>query len=457
MNLSYYDFLIVIGYFVILIIIGFFRIQKSKISQTDYILHGRKLSLPGFIATLVSTWYGAILGIGENTYLYGIQTWFIFGLPYYIFAILFAFLIAGRINETKFISIPDQFHGRFGKTAGVVSALYILFLASPAPYILSIGILLQFTTGLSFGLSLLMATGLSLSYIWIGGFKAVVRTDGLQFGFMFMGFLLLLIFSMKSSGPISELVLPVSHLNITGGASIQYIVVWFFIALWTFVDPGFYQRCAAAKSPQTAKKGILISIGFWFIFDMLTLSTGLYAKALLTAGDPLFAYPRLGAMVLPPLAYGIFITGLLATIMSTIDSLGLISAITFGRDILWRIQSPTSTDKLKWNNESTIFVRKGLIITAFIALILAFSIPSVVKLWYGLGSILVPGLVLPFLISFKNNRPKENILLMMVSPVLVSIIWIVLGKLLNGYPFGLEPFYPGILTSVLVYVIKVKN
>ena len=451
------DLSVLIIYVGLLIGFGFYRTKQSGKDPEEFLLAGRKLSLPGFVVTLVATWYGGILGIGENTYSYGIQTWFIFGLPYYIFAILFAFLIAGRINETKFISIPDQFHGRFGKTAGVVSALYILFLASPAPYILSIGILLQFTTGLSFGLSLLMSTGLSLSYIWIGGFKAVVRTDGLQFGFMFVGFLLLLIFSMKSSGPLSELVLPVSHLNITGGASIQYIVVWFFIALWTFVDPGFYQRCAAAKSPQTAKKGILISIGFWFIFDMLTLSTGLYAKALLTAGDPLFAYPRLGAMVLPPLAYGIFITGLLATIMSTIDSLGLISAITFGRDILWRIQSPTSTDKLKWNNESTIFVRKGLIITAFIALILAFSIPSVVKLWYGLGSILVPGLVLPFLISFKKNRPKENILLMMMSPVLVSIFWILLGKLLNGYPFGLEPFYPGILTSVLVYVIKVKN
>ena len=451
------DLSILILYVGLLIFFGFFRTKQTGKNPEDFLLAGRKLSLPGFVITLVATWYGGILGIGENTYSYGIQTWFIFGLPYYIFAILFAFLIAGRINETKFISIPDQFHGRFGKTAGVVSALYILFLASPAPYILSIGILLQFTTGLSFGLSLLMSTGLSLSYIWVGGFKAVIRTDIFQFGFMFMGFLLLLIFSMKSGGPISEFSLPETHLDITGGASIQYMLVWFFIALWTFVDPGFYQRCAAAKSPQTAKKGILISIGFWFIFDMLTLSTGLYAKALLTAGDPLFAYPRLGAVVLPPLAYGIFITGLLATIMSTIDSLGLISAITFGRDILWRIQSPTSTDKLKWNNESTIFVRKGLIITAFIALILAFSIPSVVKLWYGLGSILVPGLVLPFLLSFKNNRPKENILLMMVSPVLVSIFWTLLGKLLNGYPFGLEPFYPGILTSVLVYVIKVKN
>ena len=90
MNLSYYDFLIISGYFIILIVIGFFRTKSTRVSQNDYILQGRKLSLPGFIATLVSTWYGAILGIGENTYLYGVQTWFIFAFPYYIFAGVYA-------------------------------------------------------------------------------------------------------------------------------------------------------------------------------------------------------------------------------------------------------------------------------------------------------------------------------------------------------------------------------
>ncbi len=454
------DISILILYVGLLIGFGFYRSKQSGKDPEEYLLAGRKLSLPGFVVTLVATWYGGILGVGENTYSYGIQTWFIFGFPYYVFALLFAFFIAGRINRLKTISIPDQFHDRYGKTAGVVSALYILALASPAPYILSIGILLQFTTGLSFGLSLMIATGLSLSYIWMGGFKAVVRTDAFQFGFMFMGFVLLLVFSIKSGGRFSEMTqsLPESHLNMTGGASIQYILVWFFIALWTFVDPGFYQRCAAAKSPKTAQKGIFISIGFWFIFDMLTLSTGLYAKALLTSGDPLFAYPRLGAMVLPPLAYGIFITGLLSTIMSTIDSLGLISAITFGRDILWRIQSPTTKDQKLWENASTGFVRKGLGVTAFLALGLAFSIPSVVKLWYVLGSILVPGLVLPFLLSFSEKRIKGvSIIPMMVAPVFVSIMWTVVGKFLNGYPLGLEPFYPGILTSGLIYAAKMKR
>ena len=451
------DLSVLVLYTGLLLGLGFYRSTQVGKDPESYLLAGRKLSLPGIVITLVATWYGGILGIGENTYNYGIQTWFIFGLPYYVFAFLFAFFIAGKINRLKTISLPDQFHESFGKTAGLISALYILILASPAPYILSIGILLQFTTGLPFGYALLIATGISLSYVWMGGFKAVLRTDYFQFSFMFLGFVLLLIFSIKTGGPLSEMDLPESHLDPTGGASIQYILVWFFIALWTFVDPAFYQRCAAAKSPETAKKGIIISIGFWFIFDMLTLSTGLYAKSLLSAGNPLFAFPQLGALVLPHLAYGIFITGLLATIMSTIDSFGFISAITFGRDILWRIQSPTSNDQEQWHATSTDFVRKGLGVTAFIALGLAFSVPSVINLWYGIGSILIPGLVLPFLLSFQTNRPSKGINILMIAPVIVGTTWMIFGNFTGGNPLGLEPFYPGMLTSGFIYLIKVKG
>ena len=107
-------FLIICGYFIVLTIIGFFRIRKGKTSQNDFILYGRKLSLPGFIATLVSTWYGAILGIGENTYLYGIQTWFIFALPYYIFAAIYAMYLSEKIWKSNLISIPDMFRKTYG-------------------------------------------------------------------------------------------------------------------------------------------------------------------------------------------------------------------------------------------------------------------------------------------------------------------------------------------------------
>jgi SSS family solute:Na+ symporter len=144
--------------------------------------------------------------------------------------------------------------------------------------------------------------------------------------------------------------------------------------------------------------------------------------------------------------------------MSTIDSLGLISAITFGRDIIWRIQTPANSDQKSWTNASNGLVRKGLVVTGLIALGLAVSIPSVVKLWYVLGSILVPGLVLPFLLSFSANKLSgPDIVTMMVLPVLVSVIWTISGKIMDGYPLNLEPFYPGILTSGLIYGLKVTH
>jgi len=137
--------------------------------------------------------------------------------------------------------------------------------------------------------------------------------------------------------------------------------------------------------------------------------------------------------------------------------LGLISAITFGRDILWRIQSPATKDQHQLNRASIAFVRKGLGVTAFIALGLAFSVPSVVNLWYGIGSILIPGLVLPFLLSFSPNRPTRSISILMIAPVIVGVSWMAIGNFTGGNPLGLEPFYPGMLTSLLIYLLKVKE
>ena len=452
MSIHSADAFIILLYFGILIGIGFYHSKGSRKNQAEYILAGRRLSLPGFVATLVATWYGGILGIGENTYNYGVQTWVIFGLPYYIFAAVFALIIAGKIRQLEFISIPDQITRRFGKYPGIFSAVFLLFLASPAPYILSIGILLQFLFGLSFGWALLTATTISLVYIWHGGFGAVVRTDILQFILMFSGFIMLLIFAwIKIGSPVYLMQnLPETHLSPTGGQSRQFIAVWFFIALWTFVDPGFYQRCAAASNSRIARKGILISIAFLFGFDMLTLFCGLYARVVVDGNNALFSFPLLGQQLLPPLFYGLFLTGIISTIMSTIDSFGLISAVTFGRDILWRLNN---------RNDPTRLTQIGLPVMAAIALFLAWKFPSVVGLWYVLGSVIVPGLLLPFLLSFTNRQYHSyQIIILMIIPVLTTSIWFWVGSNGNAYPLNLEPFIPGLLLSIIISIfIKPKT
>ena len=141
------------------------------------------------------------------------------------------------------------------------------------------------------------------------------------------------------------------------------------------------------------------------------------------------------------------ITGLLATIMSTIDSLGFISAFTFGRDIVGRFK--------KVNSDSVFLTRIGLILMAMIAVILAYSFPSVVKLWYINGSIFVPGLLVPFLLTFTNIRiTKKQGLVITIVPVLISLTWFSFSII--NFPhsiFNLEPFYPGIISSIFLFII----
>ncbi|MFL3052688.1 MAG: sodium:solute symporter [Candidatus Neomarinimicrobiota bacterium] len=446
---------VLISYLIVVVALGFSGKKSTKRRDTtNYLLAGRKLSLPGFVVTLVSTWYGGIIGIGENTYLYGFQTWTIFGLPYYIFAIIFAFFVAGKINNLSTISLPDQFYQHYGKVPGVIGAIYILILSSPAPYLLSVGILVNHITGLNYEISLILITLISVSYIWNGGLKAVIRTDIFQFISMFFGFALLLFFSAHFSDFSLEIFkkIPSNHFHPTGGASGQYIAAWFFIALWTFVDPGFYQRCAAAKSPRTARNGILLSVCFWLVFDMLTLFSGLYARALISNGNPSLAYIQLAELVLPQFAIGIFFIGILSVIMSTIDSLTFISATTFGRDIMWRIQKTQNNTNTSETEDTVSFVKKGILVTILISLMIAISIPSVVQIWYTLGSIIVPGLLLPFLMAFSNK--KLDVITMMVAPLIISILWIINKNIFGVYPLGLEPFYPGICTSMLICAYK---
>jgi Na+/pantothenate symporter len=162
--------------------------------------------------------------------------------------------------------------------------------------------------------------------------------------------------------------------------------------------------------------------------------------------------------ILPPIIFGLFIVGILSTIMSTVDSLGFISAITFGRDIMWRIQVAEAGKKSAMDRTMTPMVQKGLFVMAFLALALAVTIPSVVRLWYVTGSIIVPGLLLPFLMTFRTHYDNPvNIIQLMTLPVMTAIIWFILGNLNGGYPFGLEPFYPGLLTSLIIFSLGGLN
>ena len=69
MDFHFLDKMIMGTYVLVIIYVGIIRKRNVESSEENFILSGRRLSITGFVATLVTTWYGAILGIGENTFL----------------------------------------------------------------------------------------------------------------------------------------------------------------------------------------------------------------------------------------------------------------------------------------------------------------------------------------------------------------------------------------------------
>ncbi|MEK6572651.1 MAG: hypothetical protein AABZ61_14860 [Bacteroidota bacterium] len=159
-------------------------------------------------------------------------------------------------------------------------------------------------------------------------------------------------------------------------------------------------------------------------------------------------------MALPDVFKGLFYIGMLATIMSTLSSLALISAISFGRDILCKIrQGAQQTDVQR-------FTQVGLVVSAFVSIGLALLVPSVVRLWYIIGTAIIPGLLVPVVTSYFDRLKVSArwAFLTMLLGWVTSSGSLLYGQLVGGkedprYLFGIEPMYPGLAASIIVWAI----
>ncbi|MFA5404139.1 MAG: sodium:solute symporter family protein [Ignavibacteria bacterium] len=453
-SFSIYDYIVIILYFIGVIYIGF-RTKTIDKNNFDYLVAGRSITLPAFVATLVSTFYGGILGIGEFTYRYGISSWIMNAFPYYFFITLFALFLAKKIRKAELYTIADKLDITYGKKVSIFGASLIFLLVTPAPYILMLGILTGIIFGWSLIVSMLICLIVSIVFLFKGGLRADVKVNILEFVLMFLGFGIILPFCYFKLGGISYLTnnLPQSHTSLMGGNSIGYLFVWFFLGMWALVDPSFHQRCYAAKNESTAKKGIFVSLIFWFIFDFMTTVSGLYAYAhIKNLDNPAMSYPLLANDILPSVAKGFFFVGMIATIMSTFHSFLFISATTLGKDIICRIKN-IADDK---NN----FTKIGILISSVLSILIAILIPSVVQIWYTIGSLTIPSLLIGIISSYSRKLTinRNFILSAMIVSFLFSFVSFIFGNInkindIPNYFFGLEPMYPGLFAGLLIYFI----
>jgi len=421
----------------------FLGVRSSRRAEgvDDFLLAGRALTLPAFVVTLVATWYGGVLGVGEYSYAHGISNWLVLGVPYYVGAFLFALLYAEKARLRGNATLPEILYETYGIPAGVAGAVMVLALSLPAPYLLMLGVLLRRATGMPQAAAVVAATAFCILYIGARGFRSVVQTKGLQFALMFGGFLLILPIAVARVGGLSAVraAVPAPMFSLLGGQRPGYVIAWYVIALQTLVEPTFFQRCFAAKTPQVARRGLFVSILFFALFDGLTTFTGIYAHALLPGlSSGVDAYPALAELILPAGLLGVFYCGMLATVMSTVDAYLFNAGITLSRDLLAKLGATTAA--------TLAGERLGLVAGAALAAGVALSSESVVNLWYGFGSVGTAVLLTPLAGSFfPRLRPTPFWAVVgMLAAGCVALAWVIGASGRETPWLSIEPVYAGL-------------
>lgn len=415
--------------------------ENQKNSTLELILMGRSLTLPLFVATLVATWYGGIFGVTALTYEKGIYNLFTQGIFWYISYLIFAFFLVKKIRKHDIMTIPELSGKLFGPKAQKITASLNFLSLLPIAYTISLGLFLKSL----FGGSLLVNTviGIFIVTLWSvwGGFRAVVFSDLVQFFFMILSVFFVVIFAWAQFGSPLTLVnqLPPTHFDWTGGESTSTIMVWGFIALSTLVDPNFYQRVLAAKSDQTARRGIIISTFIWFIIDCCTTLGALYARVALPNANPQDAYLQFAIQLVPHGIKGLVLAGILAIILSTLDS------------YLFNAATSLSYDFFKFKNRFRPWHHHAcLIFVGLLSVFLSsFFAGNVVEVWKTMGSLSAACLLFPLLIAqWKPDKISEKNFCFAVSVGFIGIVsYAVLNKF---YAFSsLDEFYVGVVMTTV--------
>ena len=417
--------------------------RHNEKSVVDYLLFGRKLTLPLFVTTLVSTWYGDIFGVTQIAFKRGINTIAIYGLGFYLSGIFFMLFFVEKARKMNVFTLPEIIQKKYGKTAYKLVSLMILVKALPITYLIGIGLLIQKLFDLDLYYSMMVGIVFVIAYIGARGFSGIIYSDAIQFILMYASVIMVVAFSYFKYGGYGflDINLDGSYFSINGEEALSGLFIWFFISIMTtFMSPVFYQRCFAAKNTKVAKRGIFISLIFWMICDFCTVIGSMYASAVLPNSMPHEAYFNYALSILPIGLKGVFLAGIAATILSTLDSFLFICSNTLMYDLF--------NKKFVKNN---IYKIGSLAVVGGITFFLAgHFVDDIDKFYILLRSYCGVTLAIPLMctIAFGKFLSEKQF----IASIILACIFMVVSDFVQSEIY-IESFYVGALVSFLSIII----
>lgn len=461
------DYLIFGAYMLAVLGVGVYYFFRNRHSE-DYYVANRSMRASHVGMSIVATDVGGgfSIGLGGVGFAMGLSgSWLLFtGL---VGAWLSAVLIVPRIKKIDarhgMMTYPDFLRFRYDGRVALVAALIsgVGYLGFTGGQILA-GATLAGTTMFTsppWGLnpitfSLIVIATITILYTVLGGLKAVIYTDTVQWVVLLGGLIFVTIpVTLHRIGGFARLrqELPAEFFTLTNIAPVTF-VNWMItiIPIW-LIGMTLYQRMYACRDLKSAKRA-------WYVAGLLEYPVmafagvflGMCARVMFPAVEAEKGLPLLIREVLPAGVTGIVIAAYFSAIMSTADSCMMASSGNFVNDVI----EPAL--RRKPSNKSAI--RLSMAVTFIVgaaALLLAAAFNTVLEAIMLAYAFMVSGLFVPTAGAFFWKRGSSaGALAGMLSGGVLT-----LGMILKLIPipaamaaWGLDYSVYGIALSLVTYV-----
>lgn len=461
------DIIIFIIYFLLMLSVGFYFANKHT-DERDYYTGSGKLSAGHVGLSVVATDVGGgfSIGLGGIGFSMGLSgSWLLFtGL---IGAWLSAVVLIPRVFEWQqkrgghFLTLPQVFQFLYDKRVALVAAViciigYTGFTSS------------QFLAGAKLSTAafptvdmqtmLWIMGAIAVLYTMLGGIKAVIYTDTVQWIILLGGLMLVAIpiVFIKLGGYsgiapyLSDDMLSLRNINW------QQIVNWSvtIIPIW-FVGMTLYQRIFACKDVKTAKKAwYFAGVLEWPMMAFTGVILGMLANVAIQQNlvpveggilqDPELGLPLLIKNLLPVGLTGIVMAAYLSAVLSTADSCLMAASGNVVSDLI--------PDNKKKGDKSVVRISKiATLLIGLFAILLASTMENVLSLMLYAYAFMVSGLLVPIIAALVLKQPRPlPALAAMIAGGGISIVLIIADTAL---PYGLDPNVFGLTGAVLAYWI----
>jgi len=441
------DLVIIFAYLIGLFIFAIYIGRKSNLD--NYLVAGRKFKTIFLVFTTLSTMVGlsTVIAAASATYSSGISfiamaTCLI--MTGYVLVFLFAKKIKIFGDKFKAHTMGDFLAVRYSQRARVVGSIaiiisYFIFFAG---LLLGLSQIFQIFSGTGLFWSLVFAMLGVIIYTTISGIKSDFYTDIIHFIVMMIALVIIMIPIMliKTGGWALFSNLPNGFTNIYnfGGAGF----FWFGILLGFpvfLLYMEIWQRIYASNNPKTARKIIAWSAALTIPFLLIALIVGLAARKFLPNINPDYSFLLVIKTFLPAGLLGLAIAGLIATILSTLNTTIMVISAIITKDFYMTFINKHASDKK--------YLRVGRIITLCVSVVgisIAFLFPNLVELAVAANEgliVLAPAIIGGFI--WKRANEKAAFYSILIGLI---ILW-------GSYAFiGKYSFIPACIASLILYI-----